>query len=315
MPRRDGSSFPLRVGTRGSALALNQTGIATAALVEVGAAGGLDLQIDVVTIRTTGDAVTDKPFEAIGPKGVFAAELQRALLDDEIDVAVHSLKDLAASEPDGLVLAAVLERGDARDVLVSRDDRSLDELPAGAVVGTSSSRRRALLTINRPDLRAVPLRGNVDTRLRKVADGEVDAAVLAAAGVLRLERGDAITEWLDPRRFVPPPGQGAIVIEARADRVGGDLAWIGGSEHSPTRAATDAERAFMRSVEGGCEVPLGAWAYEDGGELVCIGFVSDGHEQVRGEERGRDPEAVGVALARRLIDAGAADLVARARIR
>lgn len=307
------SSSRLRVGTRGSALALKQTGMATAALVEVGAAEGMDLEIEVVTIHTTGDKVTDKPFEAIGPKGVFAAELQRALVDNRIDVAVHSLKDLPSTEPDGLVLAAVLERGDARDVLVSGGNRSLAELPEGAVVGTSSSRRRAQLAIHRPDLRTAPLRGNVDTRLRKVDQGEVDAAVLAGVGLVRLGRSDAIAEWLDPQRFVPPPGQGAIVIEARTDRFGDELAWICGAEHHPTRAAVDAERAFMYSVEGGCEVPLGAWARLEGDELVCVGFVSDGNDYVQDELRGSNPDVLGRALARRLLDAGAADLVGRAR--
>lgn len=308
-----GPRVSIRVGTRGSALALRQTETATGALTRAAAVAGVELTVEVVTIRTTGDAVPDKPFEAIGPKGVFAVELQRALLDGRIDIAVHSLKDLPASEPDGLVLAATLERGDPRDVLVSRDGASLADLGAGAVVGTSSSRRRALVRIHRPDLVTAPLRGNVDTRLQKVERGEVDAAVLAAAGLVRLGRSDAVTEWLDPERFVPPPGQGTIVIESRSDRLGGDLSWVRGAEHAPTRAATDAERAFMRAVEGGCEVPLGAWARHDGDDIVCIGFVSDGREFVQDVERGRDAAAVGSALARKLLGAGADDLVARAR--
>lgn len=308
-----GSSVSIRVGTRGSALALRQTEEATGALTRAAADAGMDLAFDVVIIRTTGDAVTDKPFEAIGPKGVFAVELQRALLDGRIDVAVHSLKDLPSAEPDGLALAATLERGDPRDVLVSRDGSSLHELPPGAVVGTSSSRRRALVRIHRPDVETAPLRGNVDTRLQKVERGDVDAAVLAAAGLVRLGRQDAITEWLDPERFVPPPGQGTIVVESRADRLDADLSWLRSAEHTPTRAATDAERAFMRVVEGGCEVPLGAWARFEGDDIVCVGFVSDGRDHVEGSERGRDGTAVGAALAHSLLEAGAADLVSRAR--
>lgn len=258
----------------------------------------------MVTIRTKGEAVTDRPFEAIGPKGVFAAELQLALLDDDIDVAIHSLKDLPPDEPDGLVLAAVCEREDARDVLVSRDGTTLDKLAAGAVVGTSSSRRQALVVIERPDLRTAPLRGNVDTRLEKVARGDVDAALLAGAGLVRLRRADEATEWLDPMRFVPPPGQGAVVIETRTDRANGDLSWVIGAQHADSRACVDAERTFMKLVEGGCELPLGGWAHFDGGdELVCEGFVAtaDGSSFVRESARGSDPEAVGAELARLVI--------------
>jgi hydroxymethylbilane synthase len=271
---------------------------------------GVEIETEVVTIRTTGDAVTDRPFEAIGPKGVFAAELQRALLDDRIDVAVHSLKDLPAEEPQGLVLAAVCEREDARDVLVSRAGSPLADLPSGAVVGTSSSRREALIRIHRPDLRTQALRGNVDTRLDKVARGDVDAAVLAAAGIVRLGRSDAITEWLDPLVFVPPPGQGALVIETTADRLHGDLAWVASAEDAATRACVDAERTFMGLVEGGCEVPLGCWARYDGDELVCEGFVAaaDGSSHVRDSVRGTQAEAVGAELARRMLAKGAADL-------
>lgn len=303
----------LRVGTRASTLALAQTDIAIASLHDVSQRGGVNLEAEVVHIRTTGDAVTDRPFEAIGPKGVFAVELQQALLDGRIDVAVHSLKDLPSVEPDGLVLAAVCEREDARDVLVSRSGASLDALPAAAVVGTSSARRRALVAIHRPDLATAPLRGNVDTRLDKVARGEVDAAILAAAGLVRLGRVDAVTEWLDPQVFVPPPGQGALTLECRADRLADDLAWLRETEHAPTRACVDAERAFTLIVEGSCEVPLGAWARLEDGELVCEGFIASGDTQglprfVRDSARGARPADVGAELARRMLAAGAGDL-------
>jgi hydroxymethylbilane synthase len=306
-------SSVLRVGTRGSALALTQTGIAVEALRKAARSSGLELEVAIVRITTSGDKITDRPFEAIGPKGVFAKELERALLDGEIDVAVHSLKDLPSDEPEGLVISAVLEREDARDVLVSRDGVLLADLPTNAVIGTSSSRRRALLGIARPDLRTVPLRGNVDTRLEKIRNGEMDAGVLAGAGLVRLSRQDEITEWLDPMQFVPAPGQGTLAIEARTDRVGDDLSWMADADHGSTRACTEAERAFMRGVEGGCEVPLGAWARLEGGDIVCEGFLSssDGTKYIRDAARGRKPQLVGTDLARRFLEAGAGDLTAR----
>ncbi len=305
----------LRVGTRGSVLALTQTDLAVAALRTAAKAEGVDFDVEIVRITTKGDQVTDKPFEAIGPKGVFAKEIERALLDDEIDVAVHSLKDLASDEPDGLVISAVLEREDPRDVLVSRVGQVLSELPPDAVVGTSSSRRRALLGIARPDLRTVALRGNVDTRLEKIASGEMDAGILAGAGLVRLGRESEITEWLDPMQFVPAPGQGTLAIETRSDRLGADLSWIENADHSATRACTEAERTFMRGVEGGCEVPLGAWAHFDGEQLVCEGFLSssDGTKHIRDVVRGSDPQLVGSDLARAFLEAGAEELTSRGR--
>jgi hydroxymethylbilane synthase len=307
-------SSVLRVGTRGSVLALTQTDLAMAALRSAASARGADFEAEVVRITTKGDQVTDKPFEAIGPKGVFAKEIERALLDDEIDVAVHSLKDLPSDEPQGLVIAAVLEREDPRDVLVSREGQPLSELPPDAVVGTSSSRRRAQLHISRPDLRTVALRGNVDTRLEKIASGEMHAGILAGAGLVRLGRESEITEWLDPMHFVPAPGQGALAIETKSDRVASDLSWIVDADHPDTRACIEAERAFMRGVEGGCEVPLGAWARIESSEVVCEGFLSssDGTRSIRDAARGREAKAVGDDLAQKFLAAGAGVLTARA---
>jgi len=300
----------LRVGTRSSALARKQTEIAIAALVSAASSEGVECSPEVVTISTTGDRTQDKPFEAIGPKGVFAAELQRALAEGAIDVAVHSLKDLPSTEPGGLTFAAVCERGDARDAIVSRDGRRFDQLPAGSVIGTSSVRRQALLSIHRPELHHALLRGNVDTRLRKVAEGEVDAALLAGVGIVRLGRAEEIADWLDPVSFVPAPGQGAIVVEARADRLDGDLWWARGADHAPTRAATEAERTFMRIIEGDCEVPLGAWARFEDNKLVCDGFLStpDGIRYMIDRASGADPAAVGEQLAERMLRAGAREL-------
>ena len=295
------SSSVLRIGTRGSALALRQADLAVEHLVRVRPG----LVVDIVVISTKGDRDKSSPFAELGTKSIFAHELQRALLDDEIDVAVHSLKDLTGAEPDGLVIASVPERADPRDVLVSRDGASLGELSAGAVVGTSSVRREALVRMARPDLRTAPLRGNVDTRLRKVADGEVDAAILAAAGIVRLQRSDEITQWLDAAEFVPPPGQGAIAIEARADRVAGDLAWVASSEDPIVRRCVDTERVFMQIVEGSCEVPLGAWARpsdDDDAVIVVDAFlVPPSGEIARAHAHGNDPGLVGAEVARLLI--------------
>lgn len=288
--------------------------MAIAALRAAASEEQVEVDTEIVTISTKGDAAPDKPFEAIGPKGVFAVELQRALLEGEIDLAVHSLKDLPAVEPDGLAFAAVCEREDARDVIVSREAKSFEQLAAGSVVGTSSVRRAALLAIHRPELQHVLLRGNVDTRLRKVADGEVDAAMLAAAGIVRLGRESEISDRLDPTRFVPPPGQGAIVVEARADRLDGDLWWARSADHTPTRIATHAERTFMAVVEGGCDAPLGAWARFEDGVLVCDGFLStpSGERYMIDRARGSDPATVGTELAQRMLDAGGRRLTKRA---
>jgi hydroxymethylbilane synthase len=286
----------LRVGTRASALALRQTDIAIEAMLRVRP----DLLIEIVEISTQGDRDKTTPLDQLGTKAVFAHELEAALLDGRIDVAAHSLKDLTGTEPAGLELVAVLERSDPRDVLVSRTGQTLAELDDGAIVGTSSIRREALIREARPNLRTAPLRGNVDTRLRKVADGEVDAAILAAAGLIRLDRTDAITEWLDPAVFVPPPGQGAIALETRV----GDQAWLAGANHASTRACVDAERAFMHVVEGSCEMPLGAYARVEGGGIVLDAFLADreGRHAVRETAAGDDPRAVGESLARRVLE-------------
>jgi hydroxymethylbilane synthase len=301
----------LRIGTRGSTLAITQTGIVVDLLRDVRPG----LRTEVVVIKTTGDRVTDRPYAEIGPKGVFAAELQHALLRGEVDVAIHSLKDLPADEPDGLVIAAVPVRADPCDVLVSRERLGLSALPPGSRVGTSSSRRVALLKIERADLEAVPLRGNVDTRLAKVARGDIDAALLAAAGLERLGRLDEATERLDPVEFPPAPGQGALAVEAVVDRVAGDLQWLHDVEHPATRAAIAAERAFLRAMEGGCDVPLGAYARVDGDVVELHGIVSapDGSEHLRGSASGSDAEAVGLQLARELESRGARRIVDMAR--
>ena len=259
-------------------------------------------------VSTSGDRDKVRPIAELGPRGVFAAELQRALLDGAVDVAVHSLKDLPGVEPPGLELAAFPQRADAADVLVSRDGSLLTELPSGARVGTSSSRRVALLAVLRPDLVAVPIRGNVGTRIAKVDAGDYDGAVLAAAGLDRLGVSDRISERLDPEVFVPSPGQGALAIERRT----GELAWIADAGDPDTTEAVAAERRFMVAVEAGCEMPVGAWARRVEGELTLDGFVGDpdGRAHYRGRIEGDDPDELGAELARRLLASGAADLIA-----
>ncbi len=291
----------LRVGTRGSALALTQTDHAIDRLVTSASATGLRIETEVVVIKTSGDASQEKSFESIGPKGVFARELQRALTEDRIDVAVHSLKDLESTEPEGLVIAAVPEREDPRDVLISRNGLTLAELDPGAVVGTSSSRRQALLHEARPDLDVAPLRGNVDTRLQKIARGDVDAGIIAGAGVIRLGRDGEVTEWLDPSEFVPAPGQGALAIETLRSRLSSDLGWVASVDDAATRVCIETERAFMRLVESGCDAPLGAWARLEDGDIVCTAFVTAGGKGVRATVRGSDPDAVARELAQRTL--------------
>ncbi|HVE91781.1 MAG TPA: hydroxymethylbilane synthase [Actinomycetota bacterium] len=302
----------LRVGSRPSPLALAQSEIATRAIRTAAASNGIECDVRVVPVATTGDRVTDRPFRAMGAKGIFTSELQRAVDSGEVDAAVHSLKDLAATEPPGLVVAAVPAREDSRDVLVCPRFGRLEDVPPGSVVGTSSIRRVAQLGCLRPDLRTAMLRGNVGTRIAKVDAGEVDAAILAGAGLIRLGLRDRITQWLDPHDFVPAPGQGAIAIETAAGRLAGDLAWIAAADHAATRREVTAERACMAELEGGCTVALGVRAWIHDVQLHCSAFISsgDGKRALRASASGPSDRAAGVGLevARALLEAGAAQL-------
>ena len=286
----------LRVGTRGSALALAQAETAARVL----AAHGIGAGSEPVVIKTSGDRGA-----RFDTTGIFVREIENALLADEIDLAVHSLKDLPVAMPAGLCLAAVLPRDDPRDVLVSRDGKGLYALPTGARVGTSSVRRRAELKSIRPDLEVVELRGNVDTRLRKLAAGEVDAVVLAGAALVRLGWQDRITEWLPLRDFVPAPGQGALAIEARA----GWETLFSAVDDRPTRTAVEAERACLSALGGGCSLPLGVYGSVSGNVLYLQGLVAspDGNAVIRAEVAGEasQPRVVGELLAARLRAAGA----------
>ncbi len=280
---------PLRVATRGSALARRQTDLVIDAL---------GVPAEVVVVETAGDRRADVPIAAIGGQGVFVKEVQAAVLDGRADLAVHSAKDLPAAAVEGLVIAAVPERGDPRDALVGR---RLDELPPGARVGTGAARRRAQLAWLRPDLTFGELRGNIDTRLAKAAD--FDAIVVAAAALSRLGRMEVVSELLAPDRFVPQVGQGALAVECRADdeEVRAALAAV---DHEQSHRAVAAERAFLAELGGNCELPVGAYATVGGGGVITLtGLVAapGGAELRRHTEAGDDPAALGRSVARHLL--------------
>jgi hydroxymethylbilane synthase len=258
----------LRIGSRGSALALRQADRVVQAMQR----HYPNLTCDVQVISTAGDRDKQTSLQVIGGQGVFAKELQTALLNDEIDIAVHSVKDLTSTLPPGLRLCTVFERADPRDVIIS-DIGGLKELPEGSTVGTSSRRRLALLKRLRPDLEVTDLRGNIDTRIGKVTSGPLDAAVLAAAGVLRMGWGDQIRQYLDIEEFVPAPGQGALGIEAREDNL--RVQELLEPLHEPdTTLAIDTERAFLRAVGGGCTSPIGAHAVVDDQQVRFTGMLA-----------------------------------------
>jgi hydroxymethylbilane synthase len=268
------------------------------------------LTVRLERIRTAGDRLADAPLGPAGGKGLFVKEIEEALLAGRVDLAVHSLKDVPADLPAGLVLAAFPPREDARDVLVVRGVGSLVALPEGAAVGTGSLRRQAQLLALRPDLKVVPIRGNVDTRLRKLDAGEVDAIILAAAGLRRLGLEARITELLPAERMVPAIGQGALALEVRERDLEGPVgAAVRALDHAETRDAVLAERAFLRALGGDCKTPVAAHARLGGGQIRLIGLVAsdDGERMVRGEMAGpaADGEKVGAALAEDLLARGA----------
>jgi len=260
----------LRIGSRGSPLALAQAREVQRRLV---AAGGLDAEcIEIKVIRTTGDAIQDRPLAEVGGKGLFTKEIEEALAAGAIDLAVHSSKDMPTVLPPGLVLSAFLPREDLRDAFISRTAKSLRDLPPGAVVGTASLRRQAMVLRLRPELRVVPMRGNVETRLRKLDAGECDATLLALAGLKRLGLASAATAILAADEFLPAVGQGAIGIETRADntRVRDILARI---DHADTSTAVACERAFLAELDGSCKTPIGGHATLSGGVLHFRGLI------------------------------------------
>lgn len=304
----------LRLGTRGSALARWQTDHVAGLL----AAAWPDLACEVVVIRTAGDRLLDTPLPLLGGKGAFTAELEAALLREEIDLAVHSLKDLPVASPPGLTLGAVPARGEVGDVLVSRAGHTLATLPRGATVGTSSRRRAAQLLHHRPDLCIRDVRGNVDTRLRKAlaADGGYDALVLAHAGLARLGRADVITQLLPLDVMLPAPGQGALGVQCRDEPA--LLARLAPLDHAATRQAVTAERAFLTGLGGGCAMPIAAYAVVEatdaaGAQLSLRGRITslDGVRQVDVHLSGLavDAAALGHRLAEFALAQGAAALL------
>ena len=297
----------IRIGTRASALALVQAESVATAL------RGRGHEVELVPMRTEGDRLASAKLAAVGGKGLFVREIEEALRAGSIDVAVHSLKDLPAETPDGLVLTAFPPREDPRDVLVSRVPGGLDALPAGAVVGTSSPRRRALVLAARPDVTVEPLRGNVDTRLKKLEAGVCDATVLAAAGLARLGVSAPNTTPLPVETFVPAVGQGVLGIEAREDdaRVRGALTVL---DDAPTRVCALAERAFLARLGASCVTPVAAHATLERDTLtMCALVVSEDGKQLLIERGSAEPAgavALGRRLADKLLDQGAAALVA-----
>lgn len=299
---------PLRIGTRGSALALWQANHVKDQLLQFH-----KIESEIVRIRTSGDRFQSASITQIGSetgtKGIFIKELEDALLAGTVDLAVHSMKDVPTETPEGLEFPAITKRADPRDCLISRAGDKLHALPEGARVGTSSLRRQAQLRHRRPDLVVVDLRGNVDTRLKKVASGEFDAIVLAVAGVTRLDEDERISEILPPEIMLPAVGQGALGIETRADDPETSES-VAALDDSVSRACVTAERALLHVLEGGCQVPLGAWARpSQHGEIyleACV-FSPDGTEFVRRDLRGpaSSAEEIGCRLGKILIEAGA----------
>ncbi len=294
----------LIIGTRGSQLALWQAEWVKSQLTQLNP----ELHVDLKRIQTSGDKIQDVPLAKVGGKGLFVKEIEEALLRKEIDLAVHSMKDVPAELPEGLTIICVPEREDPRDALLTRDGKHLDALPLGARVGTSSLRRQSQLLHVRPDLHIEMLRGNVDTRLRKLQENHFDAIVLAASGLKRLGWAAHISECLPVNISLPAIGQGALGLEGRDDD-GFVRDLVAKLEHQPTRACVTAERALLKRLEGGCQVPIAGHAVLDGSSLTLDGLVAsiDGKRYVRYDLPGSisEAESIGIKVAEELLARGA----------
>ena len=299
----------LKIGSRGSALALAQADWVKRKLEETG------LNVEITVIKTSGDRFVDRTIQSLGGKGIFTKEIEDALLSGEVDLAVHSMKDLPTEVPEGLAIAAVPQREDARDVLVSRNNNRLKDLPKGAQIATGSLRRRSQILNYRSDLAVIPIRGNVDTRLQKLFEQGLDAIVLAAAGLKRLGREGRITEYLTDDICLSAVAQGALAIETRDDELSRQsVAFL---HHDPSFTEVTAERAFLWKLGGGCHVPVAARAVIDGELLNLTGMVAeaDGRRLCRDRIAGPKGQAaaLGIQLAERLIWAGAGEMLAGIR--
>ncbi len=309
MQQIDMAARTLRIATRKSPLAMWQANYVKARLEALHP----ELRVELVPMSTQGDKILDTPLAKVGGKGLFVKELEAAMLEGRADIAVHSMKDVPVDFPAGLGLHTICEREDPRDAFVSNHFSTLDALPHGAVVGTSSLRRQCQLRAARPDLVIRDLRGNVNTRLAKLDAGEYDAIILAAAGLKRLEMAYRITAFIEPEQSLPANGQGAVGIECRLDdeEIKALLAPL---EHPETRARVLTERAMNRALQGGCQVPIGAYALVEGEQIWLRGLVGspDGHQVLRDEIRGSlaEGEQLGATLAQRLLAAGADRILA-----
>jgi hydroxymethylbilane synthase len=299
----------LIIASRESALAMWQAKHVQARLQ----AAYPNCEVTILGMTTTGDQILDSPLSRIGGKGLFVKELEMALADGSADLAVHSMKDVPMNLPEGFILAATGEREDARDAFVSNDFENLESLPHGSIIGTSSLRRQSQLQHLFPHLKIESLRGNLQTRLRKLDEGQYAAIILAAAGLIRLGLGERIRDFISPQDSIPAVGQGALGIEINANRTD-LLAILAPLNHIDTQLCVEAERSFSRALAGSCTVPLGAYALRDGDNINMTGFVAsvDGKQMLRENIAGlqANPDAVGRALAEKLISRGADKILA-----
>ncbi|MDR3599730.1 MAG: hydroxymethylbilane synthase [Desulfosporosinus sp.] len=300
----------IHIGTRDSQLAIWQAEWVQTQLTKLYP----QLKFELVPMKTKGDKILDVPLSKIGDKGLFTKELEKGLLNEELDMAVHSLKDMPTLLPMGLTISAFCEREEPRDVYLSKNGVLLEELPAGSIIGTSSLRRKAQLKHYRPDLDFRDLRGNLQTRWKKLVESDMDGIILAAAGVKRLGWEERITQILPEDMMLSAVGQGAIAIEIVENR--SDIhELLAKLNHGVTEQAVRAERALMRKLEGGCQVPIGALAQVVEGQIILRAMVAslDGVHLIKAEAKGTDPEEVGLDVAKRLIDLGATTILAEIR--
>lgn len=301
---------PVNIGTRGSQLALWQANWVREELLRNHPGLAVNLEI----IKTTGDKITNVPLAKVGGKGLFVKEIEEALLSERIDLAVHSMKDMPGEVPEGLWISAIPQREIPFDVLVARDGRELDRLPPGAKIATGSLRRASQLLHYRPDLEILPIRGNIDTRMRKLSSGDLDAIILAAAGIRRLNMADRITQQISPEILLPAVGQGALCIETRENDPEINRL-VKSLNDPPTAWAVTAERGFLKRLQGGCQVPIAAYGTIAGETLTLTGMVAetDGSIIYRDTVTGpiEQAEDLGIRLAGRLVESGAGAIIER----